>query len=300
MNIQKKKRGRPTTQDYSKYLKLGETLDMFAADDSVLRKRRHDEKVRQTKEDQEERSSVPDCIDWACSWSTKYPEQSAELKQFIAETTKKISDELQLPADRKDNGDIDLIIDQLCRCSLSFKKKSWVWVRKTVQGYAVGGGYIPDYFGDQVPLVNYYNLKPSATFSELYIDVLRELDKRYGTLKDTSAEFIKQELAGSFKLSKDWLPWWKQPKRVKVEEHKSEVKSYRTNEDIIKEPPTPPQPRPEPQVSVYRPPSLVDYSTRDLDPAASAYLAGQKDPYPQRSHLGPYGSKDRKFLYGEG
>jgi hypothetical protein len=47
---------------------------------------------------------------------------------------------------------------------------------------------------------------------------------------------------------------------------------------------------------VFQRPSLVEYSTRDMDPAAQSYLAGRPDPHPERSHLS---KSDRRFLYGD-
>jgi hypothetical protein len=195
-----KRKGRPTL-DYSPYLFPGEVLDgPNAVSPAVLRKRKFDRKQKQTKENAEERSTIPDAITWGSSWDRRFPQESEELKQFVSETTNKITLELQLPANRKYGNDIDYIIEKLCMCSLGFKKNTWIWVRKTNFGFSVAG-FIPTYFGDDlVPLANYYGLKKSETFLVLYNQVLPELEKRYGMIQDTSAALVKQELSGNYKL----------------------------------------------------------------------------------------------------
>jgi hypothetical protein len=288
MEPEKTKLGRPRKNDapkiYTSVLFPGETEDMVAP--GTLRKRLHDEKVRQNKEDQEERSSVPDALDWSQMFHDKL-EYRTERDNFILDTTNTISQEVELPHDPRQRDEIEDVIARVCVCALSFKKNTWVWVRRTLQGYMCAGYFLPQFFGeDLVPITYYYNLKTSKTYVQLYNQVLMDLNVRYGQEENESVRTIKKELAGGYVLA-DWKPWWLEPK-PEIKQVKPELKNYRTNEEIKPEPPRP-APEPPPPAPVFRPPSLVDYSTRDLAPEAQSYLAGRD----------PLAKKDGRFLYGD-
>jgi hypothetical protein len=290
------KKNRPL-MDYSEFLFPGETLAQV--DRNVLRKRKHDRNERNSAEDQLEKASTPDCIDWFQTFRDRYSAEYTEMQAFILTQKQQIRRELEPAVERGDvnwkfsaysdqfpltcsgdNNQIDELVERVIMCVFSYSKNNWIFVRRTASGYMVGGLFLPADFGnDLIPLTYYYGLKNSPAFVVLYNQLLPELDRRYGQNQDTSASLVKQELAGTYRLPANYLPWWKQPKPVKVEEVKPEVKSYRTT---VSEEPPPPTPAP-----VYEHPNFTvpsqwgGYSTRNgpesnLAPEALKYLAGDR------------------------
>jgi len=156
-----------------------------------------------------DRTRIQDADEWTWNWDGRYPEQSAELREYVRNTQRKIVEELgrDLGGCLKDlmgrvvDDDEEYTLNRILRTLYAYKKDTPVWVTKTTDGVIVAGSYYPDDLGhDIVAATHRRNLKISPTYSAAYRELLSILDQRFGDNRDRNSAAIKQELAGTFVL----------------------------------------------------------------------------------------------------
>src|SRR5260370_37399298 len=147
-----------------------------------------------------ERTRIQDAYEWTDNWDIRYPEQAAEVRDFIRQIQRKVAEEIgqgHHPAKEK----IEYVVDYVVRTLFAFRKGTPVWVCPVSNGIIVAGSHFPDVIGIELVVETHkQNLEVSPTYSALYRELLLILDSRFGNNNDRDSEAIKQELAGTFVL----------------------------------------------------------------------------------------------------
>jgi hypothetical protein len=168
-------------QDYSKYLRDGETLEDVSI--GTLRKRKHDDDKRNSR-------IVPTADEWRDDFPKKHPEQNEKATEYVVDFKSEVEKELQ----RSISYDEEYTVDLVARTLIALQRN---WVRKVVDpsGDLVLGSYFPEAVGSDIIFgAKKYGLKQSETFSKAYKELLETLDRRYGKERTQHASDIRQEL----------------------------------------------------------------------------------------------------------
>ncbi len=141
------------------------------------------------------------------AFPVEFPERTKQLSEYAEQFSNKVVEELrrELGSAQKDPlGNVvgydhseEFVVDRVARCLLSLKKG---WVQKVQEGELVSGLYFPESSGSVVEAAHRYGLKHSQTFSQLYFELLKTLDKRYQHEQTEDAAIIRAELAGEYVL----------------------------------------------------------------------------------------------------
>jgi hypothetical protein len=207
-------------------------------------------------------------------WDDRFPDQAAEVNNYVREIQRRVRDELQLHIDHRDtfgwtrktlaesfplgHGPEARAVDTLARVSYGFSKGTQVWVRDVdgPKGIIVSGSHFPDVIGAElVEAAHRYSLKNSPIFVSLYNELLKLLDEKFGHEHTEHSRVIKLELRGNYVLPP-------QPPELPV--IKIEPKSA-----------APIQPEP-PRAPVPTTAEVFNRLDQSLDAAARQYLMGVK------------------------
>ena len=126
------------------------------------------------------------------------------MKDFTTKVSVELGRELR-------NVGEEFVIDRVARCLLGLKR-GWVQVVTQPDGDLVSGSYFADVSGDIVESAHWHGLKESPAFVELYTELLKLVDRRYGNQPTEDAAIVKAELAGTYLPPLRELPKSEPPK----------------------------------------------------------------------------------------
>jgi hypothetical protein len=144
--------------------------------------------------------------EWTWNFADNFPEQHKELNAYVRQIEEKVVEELGRGLGTCAE---TYTVDRVARTLFSLKRNSDPWVRQvhSPNGIIVGGSYFPEALGsDLISSAHKLGLKKSPTFTALYIELLRILDKKFGHIRTGDAfelgcaADIKAELAGTYVL----------------------------------------------------------------------------------------------------
>src|SRR6266567_1578492 len=146
--------------------------------------------------------SLADADDWSWDWAKNFPQQNAELTIYTREFSAKVYEELgrgEFRCDSPENETFAWVTVAL----FCLRKNSSPWVREVENpdGVLVGGLFYPDALGsDLVANTHRFGLETSSTYSAVYRELLRILDKKFGHEETEHAHDVKIELEGEYVL----------------------------------------------------------------------------------------------------
>jgi hypothetical protein len=160
-------------------------------------KRKYDREAKQRSREKA-RASIPALTFWEAvdEFAAKYPKRVTALNECAKTFQAKVEEELGRKLGSPPNGDEQYAVDLVAICHLGFEKQ---WLQRIQDSEIVSGMFHADSLGDIVELAGVNDgLKQSKTFTELYYQLLRALDRRYNHQGTDDARIIRAELAGTF------------------------------------------------------------------------------------------------------
>ncbi len=125
-------------------------------------------------------AETPSADEWVWNFADNFPGQDKDLDGYAKQIEEKVAEEIGRSL--VSNGET-YTLDRVARTLFSLKKNTNPWVREvhSPNGVIAGGLYFPEAFGsDLISSVNKFGLKKSPTFTALYQELLRILDKKFG------------------------------------------------------------------------------------------------------------------------
>jgi hypothetical protein len=183
------------------------------------------EQKQKSREKQKADASVPAASEASDTFAIDFTERRNTLTSYVKEFQAKVVEELGRGLGAPQRGssgnvtgwdnDEEFTIDRVARCLLGLKNN---WVQKVSDpvGELVAGMYFADAASSMIESANRHGLKQSHTFSQLYVELLKMLDRRYGHEQTDDAQIIKAELAGEYVLPP--LPELPKPEPKKIQE----------------------------------------------------------------------------------
>jgi hypothetical protein len=161
-----------------------------------------------------ENERIQDAREWTGNWDSRYPEQAAEVRDYVRQIQRKIAEEIGYVQTFETFGwprekyaaifplghhPAEETVHLVAETLYAFRKDTPVWVRKVSEGIITAGSCFPDVLGyDIVSATHRHNLEVSPTYSAIYRELLGLLDQRFGNNLDRDSTAIKRELAGKF------------------------------------------------------------------------------------------------------
>jgi hypothetical protein len=132
---------------------------------------------------------IPTAEEWTWDWASRHPEQYRELNEYTKKCASAVSEELG-----RTLGPESEIVDRVAWTLLGFKK-NLVQRVSDPKGEIIGGLFFADVIGSEiVTAAHRYGLLKSATFAELFGELLQILDKRYRHEETKHSRAVKHEL----------------------------------------------------------------------------------------------------------